>query len=53
MLKNLLDKCLIEGTDDDESKVFYMKMKGDYYRYLAEINSDEDRAGKQWCVIEF
>ena len=50
MLKDLLDKCLIEGTDDDESKVFYMKMKGDYYRYLAEVAGGKDRKGKHWCV---
>ena len=28
----------------DESKVFYYKMKGDYYRYLAEFLQTDDRS---------
>lgn len=35
----LLDKHLIEKASNAESKVFYLKMKGDYYRYLAEVAS--------------
>jgi len=34
---NLLDKFLIAKASNPESKVFYLKMKGDYYRYLAEV----------------
>lgn len=33
----LLDKHLIAKASNAESKVFYQKMKGDYYRYLAEV----------------
>jgi len=33
----LLDKFLIAKASSAESKVFYLKMKGDYYRYLAEV----------------
>lgn len=37
----LLDKHLVpkaeKNTDALESLVFYLKMKGDYYRYLAEV----------------
>lgn len=33
----LLDKYLIVKSTQFESKVFYLKMKGDYYRYLAEV----------------
>ncbi|KAK7925664.1 hypothetical protein WMY93_007974 [Mugilogobius chulae] len=35
---NLLDDFLIKNCNETqhESKVFYLKMKGDYYRYLAE-----------------
>ncbi|CAD6185392.1 unnamed protein product [Caenorhabditis auriculariae] len=40
---NLLDKFLIPKAGNPESKVFYLKMKGDYYRYLAEVASGDDR----------
>jgi len=39
----LLDQFLIKENGSPESKVFYLKMKGDYYRYLAEIKTDADR----------
>jgi len=42
---SLLDKHLIPKAGNPESKVFYLKMKGDYYRYLAEVASGDDRAG--------
>jgi 14-3-3 protein epsilon len=32
----LLEKYLIPNAQDDESKVFYLKMKGDYHRYYVE-----------------
>jgi hypothetical protein len=35
----VLDKHLIPNASTGESKVFYFKMKGDYYRYLAEFQS--------------
>ncbi|XP_040565252.1 14-3-3 protein zeta isoform X2 [Lepeophtheirus salmonis] len=34
---SLLDVYLIPKASNAESKVFYLKMKGDYYRYLAEV----------------
>lgn len=39
----LLDKYLIPKAANPESKVFYLKMKGDYFRYLAEVASGDDR----------
>ena len=39
--QNLLDNHLIAKALIPESKVFYLKMKGDYFRYLAEVASDE------------
>merc|ERR1712238_353490 len=33
----LLDENLIPKSADGESKVFYQKMKADYYRYIAEF----------------
>uniref|UniRef100_A0A670J1D3 14-3-3 domain-containing protein n=1 Tax=Podarcis muralis TaxID=64176 RepID=A0A670J1D3_PODMU len=39
----LLDKYLIANATNPESKVFYLKMKGDYFRYLAEVASGDGR----------
>jgi 14-3-3 protein beta/theta/zeta len=39
----LLDQHLIAKATSPESKVFYLKMKGDYYRYLAEVASVDAR----------
>ncbi|XP_068425202.1 14-3-3 protein beta/alpha-1-like [Clinocottus analis] len=40
---NLLDNCLIPEAVAPECKVFYLKMKGDYYRYLAEVATGDTR----------
>ncbi|XP_065897837.1 14-3-3-like protein [Dysidea avara] len=39
----LIDKHLISSATDDESKVFYHKMKGDYFRYLAEVGTGDKK----------
>uniref|UniRef100_A0A5F8GTR6 14-3-3 domain-containing protein n=1 Tax=Monodelphis domestica TaxID=13616 RepID=A0A5F8GTR6_MONDO len=36
-------KFLIANATNPESKVFYLKMKGDYFRYLAEVACGDDR----------
>jgi len=41
----LLDKSLIPVAKDAESKVFYHKMKGDYYRYIAEFTEGDKKTG--------
>jgi 14-3-3 protein epsilon len=39
----VIDKHLIPHATSEESKVFYYKMKGDYYRYKAEFTQDDER----------
>ena len=41
----MLDNNLIPKASSGESKVFYQKMKADYYRYIAEFSSG-DAKGK-------
>ncbi len=38
-----LDKKLIPKSKDASSKVFYLKMMGDYYRYIAEYTQGSDK----------
>merc|ERR1712021_135474 len=40
----LLDKNLIPKASSGESKVFYQKMKADYYRYQAEYTDGDNKA---------
>ena len=38
---NLLEDTLVKNnTKENEARVFYLKMTGDYYRYLAEFVTD-------------
>jgi len=41
----LLKECLIPSSTSGESKVFYYKMKGDYFRYIAEFTEGEGKTG--------
>lgn len=36
---NILNEKLIPGSQNVDDKVFYLKMAGDYYRYLAEFQT--------------
>ncbi|KAI4827597.1 14-3-3 protein beta/alpha-A [Gymnodraco acuticeps] len=40
---DLLEKFLIANATMAESKVFYLKMKGDYFRYLSEVASGDSK----------
>lgn len=44
-INQTIDTSLIPKAKDAEAKVFYHKMKGDYFRYIAE-NSDGDSKKK-------
>ena len=38
---SLLNDYLIPGAKDGAQKVFYWKLKGDYYRYVCEFEKDD------------
>jgi len=40
---NVLDTYLIPSAKTGEYKVFYYKLQGDYYRYLAEVTLNQER----------
>ncbi|XP_053518619.1 LOW QUALITY PROTEIN: 14-3-3 protein zeta/delta-like [Artibeus jamaicensis] len=42
---SLVEKCLIPRASQAESTVFHLKMKGENYRYLAEVAPGDDRKG--------
>lgn len=41
---NLIDNQLLVKAEAAEAKVFYYKMKGDYYRYISEYTSGAEHA---------
>lgn len=47
LFQNLLSDFLIPKATQAESKVFYLKMKGDYYRYLSEVASGDSKKGER------
>ena len=40
---DLLDENLIPSSQSDEAKVFFYKMKADYFRYIAEYAVADQR----------
>ncbi|KAI9069223.1 14-3-3-like protein [Trametes sanguinea] len=52
----LLERTLMPAANDGEEKVFYSKMRGDYYRYLAELtrlNAKENLASTALEAYKF
>jgi 14-3-3 protein epsilon len=43
-IQAVLDQYLVPNAKDSETKVFYLKLKADYYRYRAEFTSDQENA---------
>ena len=42
---NIIEDSLIPNSTSEEAKVFYYKMKGDYFRYIAEFTEGEGKTG--------
>ena len=50
----LLSDYLIKKSSDEEvydSHVFYLKMQGDYFRYLSEVSQGDQRKGDTAVVV--
>jgi 14-3-3 protein epsilon len=41
---HIIDSAVLKHATSPESKVFFLKMKGDYYRYLAECSAGEQQS---------
>jgi hypothetical protein len=47
---DLLDGFLLKNAAGDEENVFYLKMKGDYWRYMAEYKDGDGGKGRDNAV---
>lgn len=52
LFQDLLEKFLIANATMAESKVFYLKMKGDYFRYLSEVASGDSKKSECLTLIK-
>lgn len=43
LIQELIDELLLPNSKKIEAQVFYLKLKGDYYRYKAEFSKDEEK----------
>ena len=41
-MHHLIDNYLIKNCEDKESKIFYLRLKADHYRYLCEISNEKE-----------
>ena len=41
-IQSMIDKYLLPNAIDVENKVFYLKLKADYFRYKCEFTSDKE-----------
>ena len=49
---SILVDCLVPNSTSEEAKAFYLKMKGDYHRYLSEFQSGDVRAASSDCALK-
>lgn len=42
-IQNVIDEYLLPASQDSESKAFYLKLKGDYFRYPCEYLTGEQK----------
>ncbi|KAL3110832.1 hypothetical protein niasHT_014769 [Heterodera trifolii] len=50
-LLTFINDLLFPKATDAEAKVFYLKMKADYHRHMAELVTDDDRTGGTINVV--
>merc|ERR1712154_79479 len=49
---SIIEESLIPNSSNEEAKVFYYKMKGDYHRYLAEFQQGESRKASASAALD-